>query len=450
MRRTPTPVRHIPTAIRRTPAGLSALLLTLAALLLGTPTPAEADAAQAAAARTATAQTAAQAVTAPLTLEAAFPAPGNGWAKVERYLDTTPGFRTEQYPADGRGDQDGARRTYFGGTGQPSSSRFLLYSATGWDTGSRPTPVLLVHGANDNADRAWANPGESGTCGASACPSTGLAQYLAGTGHRVFAIGFAHKQGDNLLQAQAVGDAVSLIRARLGVPQVDVVAWSKGEVAARAYVSSVRPSWGRAYAGDVRRLITLGGPNGGLDYVYAHGWSFDLASWPACGGTANAPSPHLYMTCYGTYTAQPCLGVLPTGGYDCYPGQRQLLARWDGRYGVDGTAQDWWTTYYGGQGFYTSGQGIQAAIDAGSLIAPLQQAGVPASVRTYLLAGGSADIPGVLNENRGPSDGIVFTASALDTTGIATIGGTRLLTGLNHLELAWAPEAESQVDNWLA
>ncbi|WP_280679387.1 lipase [Kitasatospora sp. MAA19] len=457
MRRTPTrpgaprPRTPRPGTPRRTPTALSAVLLTLAALLLGTPTTAQAAAtAQAATAQAVTAQTsAAQAAAAPLALEATFPAPGNGWAKVERYLDTTPGFRAEQYPADGRGDQDGARRTYFGGTGEPYSGRFLLYSATGWDTGGRQTPVLLVHGANDNVDRAWANPAESGTCGASACPSTGLAQYLAGTGHRVFAIGFAHKQGDNLLQAQTVGDAVALIRTRLGVSQVDVVAWSKGEVAARAYVSSVRPSWGRAYAGDVRRLITLGGPNGGLDYVYAHGWSFDLAAWPACGGTANAPSPHLYMTCYGTYTAQPCLGVLPTGGHDCYPGQRQLLARWDGRYGVDGTSQDWWTTYYGGQGFYTSGQGIQAAIDAGSLIAPLQQAGVPASVRTYLLAGGSADIPGVLNENRGPSDGIVFTASALDTTGVATIGGTRLLAGLNHLELAWAPEAESQVDGWL-
>ncbi|MER7583135.1 lipase [Kitasatospora sp. NPDC097691] len=441
MRRTPTTrgrarrTATTRTRARRTPTALAAVLLALAALVLGIPTPTAARA-----------QT--ESATSPLALEAAFPAPGNGWAKVERYLDTTPGFRTEQFPSDGRGDQDGARRTYFG-TGEPSSGRFLLYSAAGWDTGSRATPVLLVHGANDNADRAWANPGETGTCGAATCPSTGLAQYLAGTGHRVFAIGFAHKHGDNLLQAQAVGDAIALIRARLGVPQVDVVAWSKGEVAARAYVSSVRPSWGRAYAGDVRRLVTLGGPNGGLDYVYAHGWSFDLATWPACGGTANAPSPHLYMTCYGTYTAQPCLGVLPTGGYDCYPGQRQLLARWDGRYGVDGSAQDWWTTYYGGQGFYTSGQGIQAAIDAGSLIAPLQQAGIPAPVRTYLLAGGSADIPGVLNENRGPSDGIVFTASALDTTGIATVGGTRLLSGLNHLELAWAPEAESQVDAWL-
>ncbi|WP_406206765.1 lipase family protein [Kitasatospora sp. NBC_01560] len=300
---------------RRRPAALAAAtataLLTLAAFLLGTPpapaasTPAASTSGPATpAASTAAASTSGPATpaVAALTLEAAFPAPGNGWAKVERYLDTTPGFRTEQYPPGGRGDQDGARLTYFGGVRQPFSGRFLLYSATGWDTGGHATPVLLVHGANDNADRAWAAPDETGSCGAvaSGCPSTGLAQYLAASGHRVFAINFAHKQGDNLLQAQAVADAIALIRARLGAPQVDVVAWSKGEVAARAYVSSVRPSWGRAYAGDVRRLVTLGGPNGGLDYVYAHGWAFSLATWPACGGTADAPSPHLYMTCYGT------------------------------------------------------------------------------------------------------------------------------------------------------
>ncbi|MFI5529783.1 esterase/lipase family protein [Kitasatospora sp. NPDC051853] len=383
-----------------------------------------------------------------LRLEATYTAPGNGWAKVERWYDTTTGFRAEQFPADGRGDQDGARVTYFGGVKRPSSARFLLYSASGWDGGAK-SAVLLVHGANDNADRAWANPAESGNCGAASCPSTGLAQQLAAAGHRVFAIGFAHKHGDNLMQAQAVGDAIAVIRDRLGVAQVDLVSWSKGEVAARSWVSSVRPSWGRAYPGDVRRLVTLGGPNGGLDYVYAHGWSFSLATWPACGGTANAPSPHLWMTCYGTYTSQPCLGVLPVNGSDCFPGQRQLLARWDGRYGVDQLTQDWWTTYYGGQGYYTSGQGIQAAIDAGSLIAPLHAAGTPAAVPAYLLAGGSADLPGLLNENRGPSDGIVLTASALDTTGIRTVGGTKLFTDLNHLELGWAPAAATQVAAWL-
>lgn len=386
-----------------------------------------------------------------LTLEATYSSVANGWERVERYLDTTTGFRQEQYPPDGRGDQDGQRLTFFGGVKQPYSGRFLLYSAPGWNTGSHQVPVLLVHGANDNPDRAWANPGESGGygCGSASCPNTGLMQNLAGRGYRVFAIGFAHKQGDNLMQAQEVGDAVALIRAKLGVPKVDVVGWSKGEMSSRAYVSSVKPSWGRAYAGDVRKLITLGGPNGGYDYPFAHGWAHDFSIWPQCGGAVNAPSPHLRMTCYGTYTSHPEFSFTPTSGYDVYPGQRQMLARWDSVFGIDQTQQDWYTTYYGGQGFYTDGGGIQAAINAGSLITPLQQAGVPSSVTSYLLAGGTPSIVGIFNENRGPSDGVVFVASALDTTGFGTVGGTALIALANHLQLGWDSAASAQVAGWL-
>ncbi|MFF7991248.1 hypothetical protein ACFZDG_15850 [Kitasatospora xanthocidica] len=93
------------------------------------------------------------------------PAPGHprrpgptvrSWAKVERYLDTTPGFHAEQFPSDGRGDRDGARRTYFG-TGEPSSARFLLYSAAGWDTGSR---ARLLNGLN-HLELVWAPEAES-------------------------------------------------------------------------------------------------------------------------------------------------------------------------------------------------------------------------------------------------------------------------------------------------
>ncbi|MGA8118138.1 MAG: hypothetical protein WCA46_31290 [Actinocatenispora sp.] len=385
-----------------------------------------------------------------LTQEASFGTVANGWAKAERYLDTTPGFTQEDYPPDGRGDQDGQRLTFFGGDKHPFSGRFLLYYAPGWNTGSS-TPVLLVHGANDNPDRAWANPNESGGfgCGAVTCPGTGLMQYLSGRGHRVFAIGFAHKEGDNLMQAQQVGDAIALIRAQLGVPQVDVVGWSKGEMSARMYVSSVRPSWGRSYAGDVRRLITLGGPNGGYDYPFAHGWAHDLSVFPECGGSVNSPVPHDHMTCYGQYVNHPEFSFVPTGGYDCYPGQRQMLARFDGTYGIDETQQDWYTTYNGGQGFYTSGPGIQAAIDAGSLIGRIQQAGVPAAVHTYLLAGGTPSVVGIYNENRGPSDGVVFTTSALDTRGIGTVAATTLVAAANHLELGWYPTVEAQVDSWL-
>lgn len=107
------------------------------------------------------------AATASRTLEATFTTGiANGWVRVERWNDNDPGFAPEAYPPDGRGDQDGQRRTFFGNVARPRSSRFLLYLAPGWDTGSRPTPVLLVHGANDNPDRAWAkNPNELGGFG---------------------------------------------------------------------------------------------------------------------------------------------------------------------------------------------------------------------------------------------------------------------------------------------
>ncbi|MFE9406124.1 hypothetical protein ACFYNY_30960 [Streptomyces sp. NPDC006530] len=156
------------------------------------------------------------------------------------------------------------------------------------------------------------------------------------------------------------------------------------------------------------------------------------------------------MTCYGTYTAHPEYSMTPSGGYDDYPGQRQMLARWDSVYGVDQTAQDWYTTYYGGQGFYTAGDGIQKALDSGSLVAPLRRAGVPASVTTYLLAGATPNVIGIVNENRGPSDGVVFISSALDTTGIATVGGTATVTDANHLELGWNSTSAAQVAAWLA
>jgi hypothetical protein len=386
-----------------------------------------------------------------LTLEATYTGVVNGWSAVERYLDTTSGFTQESYPPDGRGDQDGQRLTFFGGARRPFSGRFLLYYAPRWNTGAKTTPVLLVHGANDNPDRAWANPGESGGfgCGATNCPSTGLMQYLSNAGYRVFAIGFAHKEGDNLMQAQEVGDAIAIIKAKLGVPAVDLVGWSKGEMSSRMYVSSVKPSWGRSYAGDVRKLITLGGPNAGYDYPFAHGWAHDFSIWPECGGGVNSPAPHTRMTCFGVYAYHPEFSFVPAAGFDSYPGQRQMLARFDSAFGVDQTQQDWFTTYYGGQGFYTSGPGIQAAIEAGSLISRIQQAGVPASVATYLLAGGSPTVVGIYNENRGPSDGVVFEASALSKTGIGTVAGTALVTGANHLELGWHPAVESQVANWL-
>jgi hypothetical protein len=126
-----------------------------------------------------------------------------------------------------------------------------------------------------------------------------------------------------------------------------------------------------------------------------------------------------------------------------------MLARWDGTYGVDQSQQDWYTVYYGGTGYTSVSPGIQSAINQGSLVDTIRAAGIPSTVTTYLLCGGTANIPGVYNENRGPSDGLLFNASCQDTGGIGTVGGVTTVTSDNHLELAWESTAVAQIASWL-
>lgn len=389
--------------------------------------------------------------TASRTLEATFTSVSNGWVKVERWKDNDSNFILEDYPPDGRGDQDGQRLTFFGNVKQPHSSRFLLYYAPGWDTNPKPYPVLLVHGANDNADRAWANPNELGGfgCGAASCPSTGLMQHLSSRGHKVFAVNFAHKQGDNYFWAEHIYNAIQVIKSRTGAAKVDLVGWSKGAFAARMYVSSVRKPWGTAYAGDVRKLILLGNPNLGYDYPFRHGWWHNFSIWPECGGTVNAPSPHTWMVCFGVCWFHPELSIYRTQDGDFFPGQKQMLARWDGIFPLPTFDQDWWTTYFGGWGFYTFSHGIQVAIDQGSLVTTIINAGVPSSVTTYLLSGNANDIPTIHNEHTGPGDGVVFLDSSTSTSGIGTVGGNVIVSGINHLELGWNQTAMEQIFSWL-
>ena len=385
--------------------------------------------------------------TSSVTLEATYTSGlENGWTTVERYRDNAPGFAAEAYPPGGVGDQTGQTRRLFGGVAEPLSSRFLLYQAPGALTGSKPVPVLLVHGANQTADQAWANPDALGPngCGSVSCPTTGLMQYLDARGYKVFAIGFPHKTGDGYYWSEQISDAIKLVKAKTGAPQVDVVGWSKGAFNARMYVSSLRKPWGTAYAGDVRKLILLGGPNKGFDWGFRHGWSHDFEIFPQCGGSLDAPAPHTAMVCYGVWYDETQLSYEGTA----FPGARQMLYRWDGVYPLPTGEQDWYTTYYGGQGFYTSGHGIQYSIDQGSLVQPLIDAGVPASVPVYELCGSSPTMPLLHNEHTGPSDGAVFIASCAATDGIADRAAEATLA-LNHLQLGWYPAAEAQVAAWL-
>ena len=389
------------------------------------------------------------AATASRTLEATFPSVSYGWAQVERWRDNGSLFAAEDYLSDGRNNQDGQRATFFG-TAQPASSRFLLYYAPGWNTGSKPVPVLLVHGANDNADRAWAAPNSGSNCGAASCPSTGMMQALSGQGYRVFAINFANKQGDNYYWGEAINDAVEVIKTRTGAAQVDVVAWSKGAFAARQYASSVYKTGGTAYAGNIRRLVLIGGPNKGIDFTFRHGILPSVGAYPLCGVSANGPAAHSSLLCYGVWSNHPDLTIYTTSSGNYFPGQKQMLYRWDSVYALPSSEQDWYTTYYGGWGYASYSDGIDVAINQGSLVSTIRSHGIPATVRTYLYCGGMNDIPSIHNEHTGPSDGVVFSASCSDTVGITTLGGKVTNSTLNHLKLAWDSSAVTQVQSWLA
>jgi hypothetical protein len=285
------------------------------------------------------------------------------------------------------------------GTATPPSGRFLLHFAPGWSFAERPVPVLLVPGAGLSASAAFGP----------------LARSLAGDGYAVFAISFAHPDGDCFGEAEVVVDAIDRIGALLGASAVDVVGHSKGGVvAAIAAAHGSGVSWpgtrGDAYAsagtpaaGRIRKLVLVGAPLAGLDTPFR--WTnVHLAT-----GAGSAPAvPSAWTDYYPFTTGSPLISTdlsavdLWDEGGDAFVGQAQLLARWDDAMPLPGSRaelgglalqQDWWTTYEGGYGVYSASPGIDDAIGESSLIAALQDRGVDASVQLAALAGTNPLIP---------------------------------------------------------
>lgn len=393
----------------------------------------------------------------------------NGWVRVERWFDPDPIFiQEDRFDLDQRAHQTGQRLTFFGGDPIPHSGRFLLYYAPGWDSNAGST-VLLAHGANDQADRAWANPGESGDfgCGQNMCPSEGLMQQLAAAGHRVFAVSHAHSQGDNVFWALQIAAAIDIIRERTGVATVDLVGWSKGVMSTRMYASGL--TGGKlAYRGDIGKLVLIGGPNLGFDYIFRYGTAHNAGIYADFMGKVHAPGPHDELLVFGLWQDRSEYAIFKSAAGDNYRGQLQMLAAWDDVYPLTGTANnglaqwvvgDSESTYYGeGQykGLYARGKGIDHAIAQGSVIADMIAAGTPSDLPTYLLCGdldlgdNGVLIPGIPNEIAGPSDGVVFVESCAAPDGIGQLADTAVLPDINHLKLGWHPSAVAQISAWLA
>lgn len=403
-----------------------------------------------------------------LTLEQSYESPDYGWAKVERWSSSNPGFEQEQFLPEPRSEQMAQRLEFFDFDPTPHSSKFLLYYAPGWEAAieSGRTPVLLAHGANDNADRAWSDPGESGDfgCGQAECPNTGLMQALAEAGYPVFALNMAHSQGDNFYWSEQIHSAINIIREQACVDQVDLIGWSKGAFSSRMYTSSVTQPWSTPYAGDVRKQILIGGPNLGFDYLFRYGTAHNLGVWPP-NGSIHAPLPHdtqvigLQTIDYAEYA------VYETSAGDFFRGQRQMVAMWIDEYPLTMFAENGFGPYavadslstYWGEGDYLGllarGRGIEFTINQGSLVEEIVEAGTDPGVETFLLCSEivsmDAYIPGIPNEIAGPSDGVVFVESCAAPDGIGQLGQIAILEDVNHLELGWHPMSVAQITEWL-
>ena len=371
---------------------------------------------------------------------------------------------------------------------EPYSSSFLLHLGLN-ESVAQGTPILFVPGAGDNASRGFIT----------------LATKMDNLVRPVYAMTFAHPHGDVFLQAEAVADAIAVIKARTGAEQVDLVGHSKGGIAAVVYTShTANADWGDAdyesigtpYRGDVRRLLLIATPLGGIDTTYR--WSaLNYASLEADA----ALSPSSWKTYYPSTTAVWALNdsladqdYAPDGA-DLFPGQRQLVARqdyplpgsqlWLGGYALQ---PDWWTTYEGGLGLWSNSDGIDAAVaDGGYLIGRLAERGVDPDVPIWLLAGANPLMPNgdalledlfagigpnlwsdlvddidahdvplavdadeldglskgklVLGEITGPSDGLVFISSALYGRSVTARGAViveKKKVNLSHLDLLYA------------
>lgn len=362
--------------------------------------------------------------------------PGRGsacyWEKIEvRKVEKLKGVRERFCEVNTQVDPDFINLF---GSDTPSSDTYLLHYAPGWDKNKLNPPVLLIHGAGLDAS-SFTNIYNLGY--------KGLQQRLVERGHRVFAITFPHSHGDNFIQAEIIADAVKQINKICQTHKLDLVAHSKGGIAARIYLSNLAST---PYRGDVRRFIMLGVPNLGTDYAFRNP-TISYLIFMAGGNGVIAWDKIIYL---GNM-----IDITPRSIYHdgCFPGQSQILYRWDDIYPLDTTQQDWWTTYYGGTGFISHSRGIKAAIkDGGFLIDKLESRGISPDIEIAVLAGNNNFMGVIPIQTAVMSDGIVFVDSALNTEGMAKNGAKVLektVMPVNHIELLYLKNVASWVHKQL-
>ncbi len=330
------------------------------------------------------------------------------WDRVERLSDPDPSlFVQEDFSAAGAWSDSSPFSPHVAtafGSSTPHSRSFLLHFAPGWALAPEPYPVLLIPGAGASASGVFPV----------------LARYLAGEGRSVFALTFPHPHGDVFQDAEAIADAIARILSLTGAEKVDLIAHSKGGIAASVYLAHV-PGWdwseqsdtrggrytasGTPFRGDVRRFIAAGVPFQGVDTAFR--WTAAAVATATAGSDALTPYP---FTAWYPYTTGNLLAseslqgedLWPEGG-DPFPGQAQILAPWEDVHPLPGSRvelgilalqQDWYTVWNGGFGLYTYSPGFASAMEAGGeVILHLAAAGIDPSVEVAILAGAHPLVP---------------------------------------------------------
>lgn len=355
------------------------------------------------------------------------------WERIECWQDASRPFATESALNKSRHETPEIISAF--GSNLPPTSTFLLHYGPKWRT-NKGKVVILVHGASDNANRAWATPAI--LLGDASKP--GLLQTLEAAGHRVFAVTFPHKHGNLFYEAQYLADAIELARQATGEQKVTLIGHSAGGLVARVYVSNFRlnGSW-TPYRGDVANLVTLAAPHRGQDFAFRHpefNYYFmkdELA--------ANAPMSWDKVLAYGVWQDTLEFSIYS----DNFPMQQQVLYNWTGKYPVKPTSPDSYTTLHGGYGFVSHSLGIDDAVArGGNFINTFRSYPVPADIAVTVIAGNNNKIENVpQTESDGPSDGLVFVESAAHTADLTHPARktpiNKLIVNENHLTITFSP-----------
>jgi triacylglycerol esterase/lipase EstA (alpha/beta hydrolase family) len=374
------------------------------------------------------------------------------WERIELLKDNNRNFVFEKFHYKSRRTHSVTQKAF--GTNEPHSSMFLLHYAPDWHKSTEPVPVLLVHGAGDNATRGFAHPWVFDVKPGEEIEKPGIMQYLVKKGFAVFAVTFSHPHGDNFLQAQQVANAIARVRQVTGKEKVDVLCHSKGAMSVRIYASDLSEnynnySWITPFRKDIRNALFVASPLKGIDTAfryYAYNFTVmyeDLA----------APIGPTHMTWMGT--------VSKTDKHnEMFPGQFQMLNNWvkDGiplnhQSATMDMNASMKALYNGGTTSLVSSIGIDKTIrNAGDVINSLCRKGIDPSVSCHILAGSKQTIDKVkffwlelpVGEFADKSDGVLFLKSATYKKGLtarnAKIKSIKILD-THHVGLTVLPQA---------